>query len=121
MPANANRILTSWKQIATYLGKSVRTVQRWERELSLPVRRPMPSDPHIVIAVPEELDEWVKRQMPCGARGNADRARLRAEVSARRSRLVELRSQLLRVTEAVLRQCRYVLNGSAARARPKPR
>ncbi len=119
MPANANRVLTSWKHIATYLGKGVRTVQRWEHEVSLPVHRPMPSDARIVIAVPDELDEWVKRQMP-RTMGNATRARLRAELRARRSRLVELRSQLLRVTEAVLRRCRSVLNGSVDRARSKP-
>jgi hypothetical protein len=47
----------------------------------------------MVIALPEELEAWVQRQMP-RAMGNADRARLRAEVRARRSRLVELRTQL---------------------------
>jgi DNA-binding transcriptional regulator YiaG len=33
-------VLSSWKDIAQYLGKGVRTVQRWERHLGLPVRRP---------------------------------------------------------------------------------
>jgi hypothetical protein len=32
--------LTSWRNIAKYFGKDVRTVQRWERKLGLPVRRP---------------------------------------------------------------------------------
>lgn len=31
--------LNSWKEIATFLGRGVRTVQRWERELQLPVHR----------------------------------------------------------------------------------
>ena len=31
--------LDSWKEIATYLGRGVRTVQRWEREEGLPVHR----------------------------------------------------------------------------------
>jgi len=31
--------LNSWKEIATYLSRGVRTVQRWERELKLPVHR----------------------------------------------------------------------------------
>jgi hypothetical protein len=31
-------MLNSWKEIASYLGRGVRTVQRWERELGLPVR-----------------------------------------------------------------------------------
>ena len=33
-------VLNSWKEIASYLGRSVRTVQRWEREFGLPVHRP---------------------------------------------------------------------------------
>lgn len=31
--------LTSWKEIAHYLGVNVRTAQKWERERGLPVRR----------------------------------------------------------------------------------
>ena len=31
--------LDSWKEIAAYLGRGVRTVQRWEREEGLPVHR----------------------------------------------------------------------------------
>jgi hypothetical protein len=55
-------ILSSWKEIASYLGKGVRTVQRWERELDLPVRRPKPNEKQIVLAFPEELDAWLKHQ-----------------------------------------------------------
>jgi phage terminase Nu1 subunit (DNA packaging protein) len=32
-------VLTSWKEIAQCLGKSVRTVQRWEGQFGLPVER----------------------------------------------------------------------------------
>jgi hypothetical protein len=53
------QLLTSWKEIAAHLGKGVRTVQRWESELGLPVRRPSQSR-HIVVAITSELDEWVK-------------------------------------------------------------
>jgi hypothetical protein len=31
--------LNGWKEIAAYLGRSVRTVQRWEKDFGLPVRR----------------------------------------------------------------------------------
>ena len=54
------QVLTSWKEIAAYLGKGVRTVQRWETEMGLPVRRPGP-ERHIVIAFPAELEEWLRR------------------------------------------------------------
>ena len=60
------RMLTSWKDIADYLGKSIRTVQRWERELGLPVRRPAAKQNGVVIALPEELDAWV-HAMPTAA------------------------------------------------------
>ena len=56
-------MLTSWKEIATYLGKSVRTVQRWEASLGLPVRRPNANDRNIVVAIPAELDEWIKMRL----------------------------------------------------------
>lgn len=32
-------LLDSWKEIATYLDKAVRTVQRWEKQEGLPVHR----------------------------------------------------------------------------------
>ncbi len=60
------RMLTSWKDISDYLGKSIRTVQRWERELGLPVRRPAAKQNGVVIAIPEELDAWV-HAMPTAA------------------------------------------------------
>lgn len=37
MPAEPTRLLSGWKEIANYLGKGVRTVQRYEYELLLPV------------------------------------------------------------------------------------
>ena len=55
--------LTSWKEISRYLGKGVRTVQRWEREAGLPVRRQ--DEPHhrAVLALPEELDIWIRTRL----------------------------------------------------------
>ena len=52
-------ILTSWKEIAAYLGKGVRTVQRWESRLGLPVRRPIGRTTN-VYALGAELDEWLR-------------------------------------------------------------
>jgi hypothetical protein len=54
-------VLTDWKQIAHYLGKGVRTVQRWERELGLPVQRTQDHHPKsTVMAFAAEIDGWVK-------------------------------------------------------------
>lgn len=52
-------VLSSWKEIAEYLGVSVRTAQLWERERGLPVRR-MPGEKSRVIAYREEIDAWLK-------------------------------------------------------------
>lgn len=59
-------VLTSWKEIARYMGKGVRTVQRWEQDFGLPVRRPQGSNKKAVLARPRDLDAWVA--MRCSSR-----------------------------------------------------
>lgn len=54
-----SKIFTSWKEIASYLGKGVRTVQRWEAQFGLPVQRPNVRSKGIVRASREDLDKWV--------------------------------------------------------------
>ena len=69
-------ILNGWKEVASYLGRGVRTVQRWE-ELGLPVRRPKGADRSAVIAIPEEIDAWLRN---CKThRGNSQASRAAAE------------------------------------------
>lgn len=53
------QFLSGWKEISNYLGKGVRTVQRYERELGLPVRRPAAKDRGSVVATKDEIDAWV--------------------------------------------------------------
>jgi hypothetical protein len=57
-----SRALSSWKEIAAYLGKGVRTVQRWEQVLGLPVRRPDSMPKGVVFASPEDLDRWLSKR-----------------------------------------------------------
>jgi hypothetical protein len=54
-----NIALNSWKEIATYLGRGVRTVQRWERELQLPVHRIGKGKRSPVFANSTELNFWL--------------------------------------------------------------
>jgi len=54
--------LDSWKEIAAYLGKSVRTVQRWEATEGLPVRRVGQDRSGPVFAFKGELDVWLEAQ-----------------------------------------------------------
>jgi tetratricopeptide (TPR) repeat protein len=50
--------LESWKEIADYLRTSVRTVQRWEKDEALPVRRHPHSKQDTVYAFQHEIDAW---------------------------------------------------------------
>jgi hypothetical protein len=53
-------VLSSWKDIARYLGKGVRTVQRWEHHLGLPVRRPVgASQKSAVVLYRGDVDAWL--------------------------------------------------------------
>jgi hypothetical protein len=56
------RTLNGWKEIAAHLGKGVRTAQRWEKDLGLPVQRIGTGRAEIVTAYAEEIDEW-RRQV----------------------------------------------------------
>jgi tetratricopeptide (TPR) repeat protein len=51
--------LESWKEIASYLGRTVRTVQRWEASEGLPVHRHVHQSLGNVYAFPDELDRWI--------------------------------------------------------------
>ena len=42
-----------------YLGRGVRTVQRWEAQLGLPIHRPAGKDHSAVLAFSSELDQWL--------------------------------------------------------------
>lgn len=50
--------LDSWKAIASYLEREVRTVQRWERTEHLPVHRHYHNEHCSVYAFSWEVDEW---------------------------------------------------------------
>jgi transposase len=55
-------ILNSWKEIANYLNCGVRTVQRWEEQYKLPVRRPAGNGRSSVVAFKSEIDRWLRSE-----------------------------------------------------------
>lgn len=55
----STHILSGWKDIASYLGKGVRTVQRYEEDMRLPVRRPAGKARASVLATKADLDAWI--------------------------------------------------------------
>jgi len=52
--------LDSWKEIAAYLGRGVRTAQRWEKCESLPVHRHFHAKASSVWAFKHEIDAWLQ-------------------------------------------------------------
>jgi len=50
----------SWKEIASYLGKTVRTVQRWERVKGLPVHRHGHAKNGSIYAFQSDIDQWLR-------------------------------------------------------------
>src|SRR5262249_1736729 len=71
--------LDSWKEIAKYLGRDVRTVQRWERRDGLPIHRLPHEAQGSVFAYRSEIDQWWSSrqqcnvQMPAGSSNAAGR------------------------------------------------
>lgn len=53
--------LDGWKEIAAHFGRTVRTIQRWERDQGLPVRRLVHATGATVYAFPTELEDWRRR------------------------------------------------------------
>jgi TolB-like protein/tetratricopeptide (TPR) repeat protein len=66
------RRLESWKEIATYLGRDVTTVRRWEKREGLPVHRLHHSKLGTVYAYTMELDRWRSERAPTTGTGAPD-------------------------------------------------
>jgi hypothetical protein len=84
------RPLSSWKEIAAYVGKGVRTVQRWAREQDFPIHRPM-AERRIVLAMPYEIDAWVLGNQSAASNGDG---KIKEELAQAREENEELRKQL---------------------------
>ncbi len=99
-----SEVLSSWKDVAAYLGKSVRTVQRWEAELALPIHRPHERQQRIILAYPDELKKWVGLRQGNGP-GKANQVRLennKSRLMAQVKRLHSLSEALQQRTAASL-------------------
>jgi hypothetical protein len=58
----AGNRLESWKEIAAYLKRGVRTVQRWEQTEGLPVYRHVHDKRSTVYAWRQEIDAWREKR-----------------------------------------------------------
>ena len=72
-------VLNGWKEIAAYLGRDPRTVERWEKTRSLPVRRLPGAGRATVYALVPELDAWLATPFRGSAQSSPDSSD-RAEV-----------------------------------------
>ena len=106
-------VLSSWKEIAAHLGKGVRTVQRWEAQLGLPVRRPMKARKGVVMAFPRELDEWSKKhQVQRESTPTRERSRQARELA---TDLLKRSTEIRALAQSLSERCQAILNKTKTR------
>ena len=71
-PPDETDRLDSWKEIASYLGREVRTVQGWEKNEGLPIHRHQHARQGSVYAFKAELDAWRQGRKAMPDSGPAD-------------------------------------------------
>jgi hypothetical protein len=111
-------VLTSWKEIAQYVRKGIRTVQRWERDFGFPVRRTKPGEKGSVLAIPREIDSWVKSQQCTDGQldsAGSDRATLLRSLDVLRAENRELRSENLEIRSENRELLRQLANRTVSR------
>jgi predicted DNA-binding transcriptional regulator AlpA len=108
-------VLSSWKDIARYLGKGVRTVQRWERHLGLPVRRPIgASQKSAVVLYRGDVDAWLATRFSArpllrdGAEGNQSSRSARSTLKEGIRTGRELRIANQKLTEQIIASIRLL-------------
>ena len=102
MPAKEASVLSSWKEIALYLNKGVRTAQRWERELGLPVLRLREGEGEgRVIAHRAELEAWLQAQWTCRKPAPQRPPQLSVSSLPRVRRQLQTHLELLSVNESL--------------------
>lgn len=76
-------VLESWKEVSDYLKRDIRTCQRYERELQLPIHRLEESPRARVFAYTDELDAWRAQRLDEGLASPYTRVRKARKRAAR--------------------------------------
>ena len=98
-PKRDNELLDSWKEIAVFLGRGVRTVQRWEATEGLPVRRHDHLKRGSVYALRSDVALWARTRQ-FGFQNRVNRYpmyhcdELRAQIRQHRAILNDLQAEL---------------------------
>jgi len=88
-------VLNGWKEIANYMRRGVRTVQRWER-YGLPIHRPS-KEQASVIARSEDLDGWLVAGGKRSDTSSAEVTTLSSRIKVLEEENAELRQELARL------------------------
>jgi hypothetical protein len=118
----SRRILNGWKEISNHIERGVRTAQRWEALLGMPVHRPALKDRSAVVAFTDELDRWITRNVldTLDANGEGRKeslARLHDNMNSLAWHTAELESQTRALQEQLRRSLAINSNRSASRMR----
>ena len=97
--------LDSWKEIAAHLGRGVTTVQRWEEQEGLPIRRLPHAKKGSVFASRRELDAWLEQRAV---------ARRPPAIDAPSVAPPEVRPRMISTARAILVVTAVVLSASVA-------
>ena len=105
-------VFRGWKSIAHYLGIGVRTAQRYERGMGLPIRRPCGHPAGSVVAVKADLDSWVQSspigREPLDASQRARREQLSAELAKRLQERAHLHDEMMALRKELKANIRAV-------------
>ena len=115
----SRRILNGWKEISNHIERGVRTAQRWEALLGMPVHRPALKDRSAVVAFTDELDCWITRNVldtpdVNGEGRNESLARLHDNMSSLARHTAELESQTKALQEQLKQSLSIHRNWSAS-------
>jgi hypothetical protein len=94
---DARPLLMCWKDIAFYVNKSRRTVQRWEQMYGMPVRRPSEHPKSPVLAIPAEIDAWLQSRPSITGRVGTIASQLATLISALKDSQAENEALQVRV------------------------
>ena len=86
--------LHGWKEIACYLKRSVRCVQRWERNEKLPVLRHGHAHGVSVDAFRDELEAWWENEQR-SSKESEETSRISAEIQATKDKVVDAKGWVL--------------------------
>ena len=98
-PSKIRQRLDSWKEIASFFGRDERTVNRWEKELGMPVHR-LPGAKGRVYAYTDEVSAWLAGPRSVEAAFAEDSPEMRLGAEAAQARLTAVNGGASKVGSA---------------------